>query len=176
MPDQYPWYEAVEGEELEQGDILQDFPVIVPAPELSFPLPEDDVPIDIRTYDVMLMTQSCDLFNAKVKDVMLCPHWDLVEAGEMDSALASKSSHDEIRKGRRHRYAMLGASDISELTMGIRIVDFGSAFSLPKEYVRQFAIHQGQRLRLCSPYKEHLSQSFARFFMRVGLPQDIELP
>ena len=175
MPDQYPWYEAVEGEELEQGDILRDFPIVVPASDLSFPLPENDIPIDIRTYDVMLMTQSCDLANAKVDDVMLCPHWDLVQAGKVDDALAKKSAHDDIRKGRRHRYAMLAASDVPDLSMGVRIVDFGSAFSLPKKYVRQFTVHQGQRLRLCPPYREHLSQAFARFFMRVGLPQDIEL-
>ena len=31
----------------------------------------------------------------------------------------------------------------------------------------------GNRLRLCPPYREHLAQSFARFFMRVGLPIDI---
>ena len=29
-----------------------------------------------------------------------------------------------------------------------------------------------RRLRLLPPYREHLSQSFARFFMRVGLPID----
>ena len=28
-------------------------------------------------------------------------------------------------------------------------------------------------LTLLSPYKEHLAQAFARFFMRVGLPADI---
>ena len=28
-------------------------------------------------------------------------------------------------------------------------------------------------LRLLPPYGEHLSQAFARFFMRVGLPVDI---
>jgi len=30
-----------------------------------------------------------------------------------------------------------------------------------------------KRLRLLPPYREHLSQAFARFFMRVGLPVDI---
>ena len=29
------------------------------------------------------------------------------------------------------------------------------------------------RKRLLPPYREHLSQSFARYFMRVGLPTDI---
>jgi len=27
--------------------------------------------------------------------------------------------------------------------------------------------------RRLPPYREHLSQAFARYFMRVGLPQDI---
>jgi maleate cis-trans isomerase len=31
----------------------------------------------------------------------------------------------------------------------------------------------GERVRLLSPYKEHLSQAFARYFMRVGLPRPL---
>jgi len=27
-------------------------------------------------------------------------------------------------------------------------------------------------LRMLSPYREHLAQGFARYFMRVGLPHD----
>jgi hypothetical protein len=32
---------------------------------------------------------------------------------------------------------------------------------------------QRPRLRLRSPYREHLSQASARFFMRVGLPRPV---
>jgi hypothetical protein len=39
--------------------------------------------------------------------------------------------------------------------------------------VREFAHQMGDRLRLLPPYREHLSQAFARLFMRVGLPADI---
>jgi hypothetical protein len=39
--------------------------------------------------------------------------------------------------------------------------------------VREFANAAGHRLRLLPPYREHLSQAFARLFMRVGLPADI---
>ena len=39
--------------------------------------------------------------------------------------------------------------------------------------VRELAASQGPRLRLNPPYREHLAQAFARFFMRVGLPVDI---
>jgi hypothetical protein len=52
-------------------------------------------------------------------------------------------------------------------------VDFRRVFSLPLGFMRGLATAQGNRLRLLPPYREHLSQSFARFFMRVGLPEDI---
>ena len=53
-----------------------------------------------------------------------------------------------------------------------RIIDFKSVV-LPVGFLRNFAVQQGPRVRLMPPYREHLSQSFARFFMRVGLPVDI---
>ncbi|MCC6445608.1 MAG: hypothetical protein IT210_19400 [Armatimonadetes bacterium] len=172
--DKYPWYDSVEGGDLEQGDILTRCPIVLPDPELSFPLPEDYIPVVVRQLDVIVMTQSCDLANDKVADVLLCPHWDLDQAGQMDSAF-NKASYQQILKGHRPRYCMLARSDILDSPMNVRIVDFGSVFGLPKTYVRQAAAAQGKRLRLCPPYREHLSQAFARFFMRVGLPQDISI-
>jgi hypothetical protein len=46
------------------------------------------------------------------------------------------------------------------------------------DILRDFTVLVGTRrrsnrlsgLRLCPPYREHLAQAFARFFMRVGLP------
>ena len=55
----------------------------------------------------------------------------------------------------------------------LRVVDFRRVYSLPLTFVCQVAARTGQRLRLLPPYREHLSQAFARDFMRVGLPQDI---
>lgn len=172
----YPWYDVVEGAELEQGDLLLSCQVIVPAPELFLPFPPDGIPVRVDTFDVVVMTQSCDLANDKVEDVILCPHWGLEAAGGMDPALARKDTQKAILSGYRPRYTMLGASDAEGQPMGIRIVDFSRIFSLPKAFVRHFAQEAGPRLRLCPPYREHLSQAFARFFMRVGLPQNIELP
>ena len=176
MAIEYPWYEVVEGGEIEQGDLLNACPVLVPVPELSFPLPSDMIVADQETFDVVVMTQSCDLVNDKTKEIILCPHWDLLEAGKVETALAQKDAQRQILKGYRYRYAMLAASTHSDAPMGVRIVDFGRIFTLPTTFVRLFAEKQGKRLRLCPPYREHLSQSFARFFMRVGLPQDIDLP
>lgn len=166
----YPWYELVEGEELEQGDILWRCPVIVPVVDEG-----EHIAADVDEFDVIVMTHSCDLAHEKTTDVLLCPHWDLQDAMKMDRSL-DKGKIKQILKGQIFRYAMLNKSDIPECPMGIRIVDFGRVFSLPKNFVQQLAVEQGKRLRLCPPYREHLAQAFARFFMRVGLPQEIELP
>ncbi len=176
MAKEYPWWEVVQGGTLEQGDILMGCPVVILAADLPFPLSsEEDIVVDVAVFDLIVMTQSCDLENQKLEDVIVCPHWDLNEAGEAESSLAKKKTQQEILKGRRPRYSMLEASHLPEVPMGIRVVDFGRVFSLPKSYVCRHAESQGSRLRLSPPYREHLSQSFARFFMRVGLPQNIDL-
>jgi hypothetical protein len=172
----YTWYEVVKGTSLEQGDILFDCPVILPIPDLTFPLKDDSTVIDVQNLDLILMTQSCDIENEKLNDMILCPHWDLQKAGQMDPALGRKGVWNHIQKGQVYQYALLDQWQGEGISMGIRIVHFGRILSLPRNFVKQFAENSGKRLRLCSPYREHLSQSFARFFMRVGLPQDIKLP
>jgi hypothetical protein len=176
MAGKYPWYEVVDGEQLEQGDLLSACPVLIPSlPEVQA-VEGAMIASEVLTYDVVIMTQSCDLVNDKTTEVILCPHWDLSDAGNVEPSLATKDARNAIIKGYRHRYTMLAASPDTDPVLTVRIVDFGRIFSLPKDFVKQFAAQRGSRLRLLPPYREHLSQSFARFFMRVGLPQDIELP
>ena len=55
----------------------------------------------------------------------------------------------------------------------LRVVAFSQVHSLPLEFERAHAEQSGPRLRLLPPYREHVAQGFARFFMRVGLPIDI---
>ncbi len=54
-----------------------------------------------------------------------------------------------------------------------QIIDFRTIYTLPKDFVLAFSGKLGKRVRLLSPYKEHLSQAFARYFMRVGLPRPL---
>ena len=169
------WYEIVEGRTLEQGDLLFECPVFVPALS-TFPLPEDEGPlIDIQYFDLLVMTQSCDLANGKIPDVVLCAHWDVEGVKKQDASLSKGNALAEIKTGRRPRYTLLNRSALLPTDLGVRIVDCGKVFCLPLDLVQELAVHQGLRLRLRSPYREHLSQAFARFFMRVGLPQDITL-
>lgn len=53
------------------------------------------------------------------------------------------------------------------------VVDFRKVFTIFKSFLSDFVSESEKRIALKSPYKEYLSQTFARFFMRVGLPRDI---
>jgi len=58
-----------------------------------------------------------------------------------------------------------------------RVVDFHRIYTLPRDFLDKLLMTRAtSRLRLCPPYREHLSQAFAPFFMRVGLPQELNDP
>ena len=51
------------------------------------------------------------------------------------------------------------------------VVDFHNVYGVPLGILRSTAEEaKNGRLRLRSPYREHLSQAFAQFFMKVALP------
>ena len=72
------------------------------------------------------------------------------------------------------RFPWFELVDGMQLEQGdFQLVDFSRVFTIAVRLTRDLAVSQGMRLRLNPPYREHLAQAFARFFMRVGLPVDI---
>ena len=53
------------------------------------------------------------------------------------------------------------------------IVNFDIVEKIPVKALKKYARKIKNRLRLLPPYREHLSQAFAKYFMRIGLPSDI---
>ena len=106
----------------------------------------------------------------KTSHVLLCAIWRLsdIPAGHH---LASPKGLEEARRGNIPGFHLLGACTHAELPEAARLVDFRRTWSLPLDYLRQKA--DKLHLRLLPPYREHLSQAFARYFMRIGLPSDI---
>lgn len=173
--EEYPWYRIIEGGGLLQGDFLDRCPVLVPKDPLSLTKRGDNQPLDARVleYDVVVMSQSCDLEQEKVDVVLVCPHWSLDEFGKAHDYFKSTAGKEELRRGNVPGYHLLAPSEIEGWKRGIRVVDFRTVFALPFAFLKQFVVENPSRLRLLPPYREHLSQAFARFFMRVGLPAEI---
>ena len=83
---------------------------------------------------------------------------------------AWKALCDDIREGYVWNLAMLNAGESGPLKIDHRIVDFRDIYTIPILLESLMKQRGGPRLSLNPPYREHLSQAFARFFMRVGLP------
>lgn len=168
----YPWYELVSGEELGQGDILESCPVYLPPEELAG---SDNLSpfFDFEDRDIIVMSQSCDLVEGreKISQIVVCPLWLITEF--TDGHLSTLKGREEVRRGNLPSYHMLAKCELPDFQRGIRVVDFRELFSLPLGYARKRAGLFDQRLRLLPPYREHLAQAFARYFMRIGLPLDI---
>lgn len=165
----YLWYEVVNGEEdLMQGDFIKDCPVVIPPSEIS-----DEVEVRIINYDVVIMSQSCDLVQKKLDLVLVCPIWSLSEFEKRSVFFKSRKGKEALRQGNVPGYHLLNKCGIEGFQTDYLAIDFRSVYSVPFDFLMDLAKRRGKRLRLLPPYREHLSQAFARFFMRVGLPVDI---
>lgn len=176
MPSTSQWYEIVATEELQQGDLFPNCPVVLTPTNLSLRAnsePPTTIAAQVRLYNVIVMSQSCDLVQRKLDLVLVCPYWSLTELEATDARFKSPKMKEEIRRGNIPAYHMLATCDLEGFQHEIQIVDFRTVFSVPFDFLTELSRQRPKRLRLRSPYREHLSQAFARFFMRVGLPADI---
>jgi len=170
-PYQYPWYQVVSGDEIQQGDIFNDCPVFWPR-EVDFDTPSSRASFSWAERDVIVMSQSCDLVidHPKVHEVLLCALWQPAEL--KGTHIATPQGLEEARRGSLPAFHLLAPSSEPGFERDFRIVQFRRLYTLPFSFVRRQAARQ-PHLRLLPPYREHLSQAFARYFMRVGLPTDI---
>jgi hypothetical protein len=171
MPEQYPWYALAEDADIEQGDIFFKAPHFVPPVNIDLSGGES-VPFKWSTTTVIVLNQTCDLVagREKVADVLLAPVWP---KDRMHGHLATEKGLEEARRGYIPGYHMLNRCDFPECAFDVSLVEFGRLSTLSLAFLRSFAAEQPARVRLLPPYREHLAQAFARFFMRIGLPQGI---
>ncbi len=173
------WYEFVEGEELEQGDILERCPVFRPPADMAWSdnkAVPDIGEITVGLLDVVVVSQSCDIASDQKSAmwlVVLCPVWKLSAVGEYNPFLNSSFGKEECRRGNLPGYHMIAGSQDSRWPSETSVVSFRELWSLPLSFVRRFVASKGPRPRMRSPYREHLSQALARYFMRVGLPSEV---
>lgn len=185
------WYAVVDANTaLTQGDLIFDCPLIAWNSEPVDLAGQDELEVlkavnHATVADVVVMTQACDLAHDKVSNVILCPHLSLSEyRGYWEAEMRAQAQNptdkawrgtcDDIREGHVWNLAILNRREEGPLMLDHRIVDFHEVFSVPRAFLESFLGQRGdQRPRLLPPYREHLSQAFARFFMRVGLPTPV---
>lgn len=177
---EYPWFELQENsEDITQGDIIKGCPVPI-LKEVDITAEGQNVKAEIAKIDGIVLTQACDLANRKVENIILCAitsRSDFEElqrnAGRSDKEIINNLKG--IRDGHQYAYHIINNFKSEEFSQDYYIINFKDIFSVPVDVAKKIAKKNGKRLRLCPPYREHLSQAFARYFMRVGLPISIDI-
>lgn len=171
VPTSAGFWIKIEAAELAQGDLL--FGCLVPDFPPNLGANDNDNFVQLSKADFIVVTQSCDLENRKVAFVALCPISSLTTFEQFNPDFRMKGVWEQVRQGRREGLYLLPSPEQPENNREAKVVDFRQIISLPIAYLTAHARNLGPRWRLQSPYLEHFSQAFARFFMRVGLPTAI---
>ncbi len=184
MPDakKYDWYEVVSSDTpLEQGDFIDNFPIINPDIASVVAKKEHstdeqgrmtDIAGDQKIVNVIVMTQTCDIEDFRDEDhILLCPRYLGKEI--VTTHVNPPSFWGDLKKDRTLGAHLLNSSPDINGGFDYQIVVLKMVYSYPLKFVKEFVKQAPPRVRLLPPYREHLSQAFARQFMRVGLPVDL---
>jgi len=97
------WYEVIDGSStLGQGDIIPGCELMQPVPvQLESPDYEDvsGVKVEFVTADVVIMTQSCDLENDNVENVVLCPIQTIAKFALAEPRLRGDLRRESLKYG-----------------------------------------------------------------------------
>ena len=177
---EYPWFELKQNSpDITQGDIIKGCPVPI-LKEIEISREGQNIEAEITTIDGIVLTQACDIENKKVDSIILCTitskeDFERIRKQVGKNEKEIKKEIDGIIKGQQHAYHIINKFKSEEFEQDYYIICFKEIYSVPIEVARSCAMKNCKRLRLCPPYREHLSQAFARYFMRVGLPINIQM-
>ncbi|MBI2388483.1 MAG: hypothetical protein HYV09_02600 [Deltaproteobacteria bacterium] len=202
-PADWPWYEVVEGDSLDQGDIIPGCLVLHAVEGENGAA----AVADLRPVTALVLTQTCDLAQSKVESVIVCAVWPVTTVVLQDPVLRKEAAE----AAQRNKLSMpaVDAADadarITEIidrckaikkelnaiikgerppfamlekhdgvpSAALSMASFQHVYSLPRPVLARMAQKASPRLRLLPPYREHVSQAFGRYFSRIGLLQDI---
>ena len=90
------WYEEIDSNTvLSQGDFIFNCPIIEPLKEIN----EEDNQFIIDDYNIVILSQSCDLENNKIDLVLVCPFYTLSDFAETNPQFKSYREKEAVRRG-----------------------------------------------------------------------------
>lgn len=123
---------SIVGDILEQGDLLSG--CLVPRLHPDFapdnPSTRDAQVVKMEEFDLIIMTQSCDLGHGKVRQVATCPVYTLIEFETHYPEFKKKDKRETLLKQKIISLYPLPAPSKPEEREASLIVDFREIFSL----------------------------------------------
>lgn len=147
---------------VQQGSIAFKFPVIQTKKGES-------AKVLRRKIDAVVLTQSCDIGKSSQESLLVAEIQDYMELYNAGGSYLKETGYRKaLARGTSISDFLLPPDPWSLLNWSI--VNFRNLYVVDSE---EFSAHHGSlvlKVGLASPYVEHLSQAYARFMMRVGLP------
>jgi hypothetical protein len=171
-----PWFVAERDTELEQGDLLFSVPILTPtAEQYRDGTSGSSTNWSMRTEPVIVISHSCDLAlnSGKRGATTLVVCRTFLESQQPEASYFKKENWNSALKGRYPTLHPLEGFTLSSVTCERIMVDLLDVRVVPLEFVLNKVASHGERLRLRHPYRQALSQAFARCYMRVEYPEDI---
>ena len=154
------WFDVVSERNLAQGDIVKGLVSYQVDTEIG--TVNNNVSIDAEEFDGIVITQSCDLENDKVDRILVAQviSWELFV--DLEVAAGNTSA-----RGKQYRKAVVagnlpGLSILHEYSgepsLPWSIANFKRLYTFDKVRLEDFVEKGDLRLRMRSPYREHLAQ------------------
>lgn len=188
MPDIPPYVQVLEGDPLDQGEIILNCPTVTwTTPEFEWP---ESGPVEsalesklrmVLSADVVVVTQTCDFEKGKAPFVTLCLIVTLAEAKPKWQSANRKASQNptdkawssylrNVNNDTEVQLAYLPRGHADGEDIPARMAYLSPAHTLPNAFLLQFVQRRGgKRVRLNSPFRERLSYRFATQFARIGV-------
>src|SRR5579883_1968676 len=111
-PAEWPWYEVVDDDSLDQGDIIPGC-LVLHAVEGEEPT---TAVAELRPVTALVVTQTCDLAQNKVESVVLCAVWSIARAVLVDPTLGKQAAETAKRE-----QLLLPAADAAEAEVETKV-------------------------------------------------------
>ena len=182
----FPWYvQPRERSEIEQGDILFNYPIVepvLPVTGIGKILNTKQIEVNITIYNLIVISHSCDIEDGTIDavgTVQLLPLYSFKDY--VDSTKFDKSKQGYLFSDNLVALQLLNKSEKikhKDIPNDYFVVDFMNPKNAPIASVRTFLRRRSgpPRLRLNHPYVEKLANRFSSVYSRVAVPNDYKKP
>ena len=154
---------------VDQGDIIDMCPTgIFSSVDTAQPA---EAGVEIVTHRVIVLTQTCDLANAKTNTANVASLFSVQFLIDEKIYVAS-DIRGPLRSGRIYGKYFLPAD--TTLGLGEMVVDFHRLHTVKIEVLKSLCAAGHRPARVQPLYREHLAKHFADTFSRIGLPKPYE--
>lgn len=162
-----PSFSWLPGSDFEQGDIFVD--VVIPnIAEVDL---DSEVEIPTRQGAFIVLTQSCDIpKNTSLLVAEMYSYQSLLEGPHVSVYRKSETKKRLIRNRLEHMFLL---PPLASGALGWSVASFRNLHVVSTRVLNDVATRNSP-VRFASPYKELLGESFARFMMRIAVPQPLD--